>query len=98
MATRLDMDALRYVAQAHGLWLVENAAEALGSTYKGRPVGGLGDAGILSFYANKLITTGEGGMVVTDDDSLAAKLRLYVTTGWIRHGRTGIPRLATTSD
>ena len=71
-----DMDALRDVAQAHGLWLVENAAEALGSTYKGRPVGGLGDAGILSFYANKLITTGEGGMVVTDDDSLAAKLRL----------------------
>ena len=71
-----DMDAITLVARRHGLHVVENAAEALGSTYKGRPVGGLGDVGVFSFYGNKLITTGEGGMVVTDDGALAARLRM----------------------
>jgi perosamine synthetase len=71
-----DMDAIVRVAQKHGLRIVENAAEALGSTYKGRAVGGLGDVGIFSFYGNKLITTGEGGMVVTSDAALAARMRM----------------------
>jgi len=72
----VDMDAMRDIARRHGLVIVENAAEALGATYKGRPVGSLGDVGVFSFFGNKLITTGEGGMVVTDDASLATRMRL----------------------
>jgi perosamine synthetase len=71
-----DMEAFRLLARRHGLAIVENAAEALGSKYKGQPVGGLGDVGVFSFYGNKLITTGEGGMVVTNDSRLASRMRL----------------------
>jgi len=70
-----DMDAINDIARRHRLWVVENAAEALGSTYKGQPVGSLGDVGIFSFYGNKLITTGEGGMVVSNDLALAERMR-----------------------
>jgi perosamine synthetase len=72
-----DMDPLLALARAHGLTVVEDAAEAHGALYKGRPVGSLGTCGTFSFYGNKIITTGEGGMVVTDDAALAARLRLY---------------------
>jgi len=72
----VDMDAINDIARRHHLWVVENAAEALGSTYKGKPVGTLGDVGIFSFYGNKLITSGEGGMVVTNDRVLAERMRL----------------------
>jgi perosamine synthetase len=71
-----DMDALAELAAEHDLVLVEDAAEALGADYRGRPAGGLGLLGILSFYGNKLITTGEGGAVLTDDDRLAERARL----------------------
>lgn len=66
-----DMDAVTAVARAHNLWVVEDAAEAHGATYKGRPAGSLGDVAIFSFMGNKIITTGEGGMVVTNDEALA---------------------------
>lgn len=72
----VDMDPLEEIAEAHGLALVEDAAEAHGATYRGRRVGALGDIATLSFYGNKLMTTGEGGMVLTNDDALAGQARL----------------------
>jgi perosamine synthetase len=70
-----DMDALAELAAEHDLLLVEDAAEALGATYRERPAGSLGKLGVLSFYGNKLITTGEGGAVLTDDPALAERAR-----------------------
>jgi perosamine synthetase len=72
-----DMDALRELADRHGLVLIEDAAEAHGAEYKGRRCGGLGDISCFSFYANKIITTGEGGMILTDDDDWARHARAY---------------------
>jgi perosamine synthetase len=66
-----DMDPLRGLADKHGLLLIEDAAEAHGAEYKGRRAGGLGDAAGFSFYGNKIITTGEGGMVTTDNREIA---------------------------
>ncbi len=71
-----DMDVLRALASRHGLFLIEDAAEAHGALYRGRRVGALADAAAFSFYGNKIISTGEGGMVTTDDDALAARVRL----------------------
>jgi perosamine synthetase len=68
-----DMDPLRALADEHGLTLIEDAAEAHGARYKGRRTGSLGDVAVFSFYGNKIITTGEGGMVVTDDAALAER-------------------------
>jgi perosamine synthetase len=62
-----DMDALIEIADARGLAIIEDAAEAHGAEYKGRRVGGLGKCGVFSFYGNKIITTGEGGMLTTND-------------------------------
>lgn len=62
-----DMDGLIELAVAHGLYLIEDAAEAHGAEYKGRRVGGFGKCGVFSFYGNKVITTGEGGMLTTND-------------------------------
>jgi len=67
----VDMDRLNALAERQGLWVIEDAAEAHGALYKGRPTGSLGDAAAFSFYANKIITTGEGGMLVTDDEQFA---------------------------
>jgi perosamine synthetase len=64
------------IAAHHGLLVIEDAAEAHGAAIDGRRVGGWGQIGAFSFYANKVITTGEGGMLVTDDDALAARCRL----------------------
>jgi perosamine synthetase len=72
----VDMDALRALASRHGLFLLEDAAEAHGALHRGRPAGSLGDIAAFSFYGNKIIATGEGGMVTTDDDALAARVRL----------------------
>jgi perosamine synthetase len=68
------MDPLLDIARRHGLFFVEDAAEAHGAEYKGRRVGRLGDLATFSFYGNKIIATGEGGMVVTDDAALARKM------------------------
>lgn len=70
-----DMDAIRAVAQKHNLWIVEDAACGFGAMFRGRHVGTLGHAGCFSFHPRKAITTGEGGMVTTDDDRLAEKIR-----------------------
>jgi perosamine synthetase len=70
-----DTDTLQAVLAPSDVDLFEDAAEAHGASWRGRPVGGLGRAGAFSFYANKIVTTGEGGMVTTDDDGLAAAAR-----------------------
>jgi perosamine synthetase len=70
-----DMDPVMRIAEEHDLVVVEDAAEAHGALYRGRKAGGIGHLGCFSFYANKIITTGEGGMVVTDDGELAARAR-----------------------
>lgn len=72
----VDMDALLEIAARHGLAVIEDCAESHGATVRGRMTGALGDMGCFSFYANKIITTGEGGMVTTSDDRLAEQLRL----------------------
>lgn len=68
----VDMDPVLAIAKRHGLSVIEDAAEAHGQTYRGRPCGSLGDISTFSFYPNKLVTTGEGGMIVTNDEKLAA--------------------------
>lgn len=67
----VDMDSVLDVAKRYGLKVIEDAAEMQGQTYKGKPCGSFGDISTFSFYPNKHITTGEGGMIVTDDDNLA---------------------------
>jgi perosamine synthetase len=71
----VDMDAVTEIARKHNLYVVEDAAEAHGAQYKGRLVGSLSDAAAFSFYANKIITTGEGGMVTTNNPQLADVVR-----------------------
>lgn len=65
-----EMEALRAVASRHGVAIIEDAAEAIGSEYDGRKSGSFGDAGVFSFHGSKTLTTGEGGMLVTDRDDL----------------------------
>lgn len=72
-----DMDGVNAVASKHGLWVVEDAAEAHGAEVNGRRTGSLGHCATFSFFGNKIVTTGEGGMITTNDDALAAKLRLF---------------------
>jgi len=66
-----DMDPIMEIAKKHKLIVIEDAAEAHGATYKGKLVGAIGDINAFSFYANKIITTGEGGMVTTNNDDMA---------------------------
>ncbi|HEX5038512.1 MAG TPA: DegT/DnrJ/EryC1/StrS family aminotransferase [Candidatus Limnocylindria bacterium] len=70
-----DMDPILAVAEARGLAVVEDAAEAHGARYRGKRVGSIGHIGAFSFYGNKLLTTGEGGMCVTHDAALAERMR-----------------------
>jgi len=72
----VDMDAVLAIAERHGLRIIEDAAEMHGQTYRGTPCGSFGDVSTFSFYANKHVTTGEGGMVLTDDDQIAERCRL----------------------
>ena len=71
-----DMDAIAAIAARHGLFVIEDCAEAHGAMYRGRRVGGLADAGTFSFFGNKIISTGEGGMVTTGAPDLYQKMRL----------------------
>ncbi len=70
-----DMDLIMEMARKRGIKVVEDCAEAHGAKYKGKTVGSIGDVGCFSFYGNKIVTTGEGGMTVTNDADLAAKMR-----------------------
>jgi perosamine synthetase len=72
----VDMDRVAEIAQRHRLLVIEDCAESHGATVRGRMTGSLGDMGCFSFYANKIITTGEGGLVTTSDPQLADRLRL----------------------
>ena len=92
----VDLDPLRALAARHGVAVIEDAAHALGTTYRGRPVGGGSTAAVFSFHPIKAITTGEGGMVTTDDADFAARLRLLRFHGitrdaWKRYGEHGSP-------
>ncbi len=72
----VEMDKVLELAQKYKLMIIEDAAEMHGQTYKGKPCGSFGDISIFSFYPNKHVTTGEGGMVVTDNEALAEKCRM----------------------
>ena len=90
-----DMDAINAVAKGHGLTVIEDSCEALGATYKGRQAGTLGDYGVFAFYPNKQITTGEGGVIITDDDRAANLMRALRNQGrapgdtWLQHTHLG---------
>jgi len=71
-----DMDAIMEIAERYGLYVIEDAAEAHGAEYKGRKVGSFGHVSCFSFYGNKVITTGEGGMCLTNDKELAEKMKI----------------------
>jgi perosamine synthetase len=73
----VDMDPVMDIAGKHGLVVLEDAAEVHGAEYKGKKCGSIGHIAAFSFYANKIITTGEGGMVVTSDSGMADRARLY---------------------
>lgn len=75
MGKPADMDAINAIARRHGLYVIEDAAEAHGAFYKGKPVGGLADLGAFSLYVAHIITTGEGGIVVTNNEEYAEVLR-----------------------
>ena len=79
-----DMDAIMAVAREHGLCVVEDAACAIGATYYGKHCGTVGTVGCFSFHARKVITTGEGGMIATNDDSLAERIQLLRNHGGVR--------------
>ncbi len=90
-----DMDPLRQLADHYDLHLIEDACEALGAEYKGRKAGMLGDCGVFAFYPNKQITTGEGGMIVTDDEEAAMLMMALRNQGrapgdtWLQHTYLG---------
>ena len=86
-----EMDPILAIARRHNLFVVEDAAEAHGARYRGQVVGGLGDVGTFSFFGNKIITTGEGGMVTVHDAAKAALIRTYRGQGMQRDRRYWFP-------
>jgi perosamine synthetase len=90
-----DMEEILAIARKHHLYVIEDACEALGAEYKSRRAGGLADAGVFGFYPNKQITTGEGGVVVTQSERLAATIRSLRNHGrsdsddWYQHAEFG---------
>jgi len=90
-----DFDAINTVAKDHGLTVIEDSCEALGATYKDRAAGRLGDFGVYAFYPNKQMTTGEGGVVITDDVQAADFMRALRNQGraegdtWLQHTHLG---------
>ncbi len=89
------MDAITSVAQSHDLAVIEDACEAIGAEYRGRKAGVFGNAAVFAFYPNKQMTTGEGGIIITDDDEWAALFRSLRNQGrdvfdaWLNHSRLG---------
>jgi len=90
-----NWDKLRELAKHYNLKLIEDSAEAFGAEYRDRKAGSLGDAGVFGFYPNKQITTGEGGMIVTDDETIAKLCKSMRNqgrdegSGWLEHKRLG---------
>jgi len=90
-----DYDQLSEITRRHDLALIEDSCEALGAQYKGRKAGMLGDMGVFAFYPNKQITTGEGGLVVTNDETAAKMMRALRNQGrapgdtWLSHTHLG---------
>jgi len=90
-----DMSSIFRIARKHGLRVIEDACEAIGAEYDGCKVGPLGDAGVFAFYPNKQITTGEGGVIVTQSSQIAALARAQRNQGrthpgeWLEHGELG---------
>jgi len=76
-----DLDTIVQIARAHGLTVIEDACHALGATYRGRPTGSIADMTVFSFHPVKHITTGEGGMVATNNDKFAETLRRFRNHG-----------------
>ena len=81
-----DMDEINAIAARHGIVVIADSAHALGATYKGRPVGSLAAMSIFSFHPVKHIAMGEGGLIATDDDDLADRVRLFRTHGITNDG------------
>jgi perosamine synthetase len=90
-----EWDKLSKIAKKHNLYLIEDSAEAIGSEYKGKSAGSFGDAAIFAFYPNKQITTGEGGVIVTDNEEIAKLSKSMRNQGrgegdtWLQHTRLG---------
>lgn len=90
-----DMDPIREIARKHNLHIIEDACEAIGAEYKGRRAGTLGDVAVFAFYPNKQMTTGEGGMMVTNSEELTSLYRSLRNQGrdlfnaWLAHSRLG---------
>lgn len=90
-----DYDVIRKVAKEHGLRLIEDSCEAIGAQFKGQPAGRLGDYGVFAFYPNKQMTTGEGGVIITDDHEAADFMRALRNQGrapgdtWLQHTHLG---------
>ncbi len=90
-----DMDRILEISKRRGLWVIEDACEAIGAEYRGRKVGSFGDVGTFAFYPNKQITTGEGGAVVSNNPEIASRVRSFrnqgVTVGgsWLAHSDVG---------
>ena len=90
-----DWDALQAIARKYGLKVIEDSCESLGAEYKGRKAGMFGDYGVFAFYPNKQITTGEGAVIVTDDDQAAALMQALRNQGrapgdtWLSHTYLG---------
>jgi perosamine synthetase len=90
-----DLDGMRAIARDHKVAFIEDACEALGSEYKGAKVGTQGDMAVYAFYPNKQITTGEGGMIVTNDDRAATMMQAMRNQGrapgdtWLQHTYLG---------
>ena len=91
----VDVEAILAIARRHKLLVVEDACEAIGATHFGRPAGSFGEAAVFAFYPNKQITTGEGGMIVTENEDLARRMRAlrnqgrHPTDAWHQHSELG---------
>jgi dTDP-4-amino-4,6-dideoxygalactose transaminase len=90
-----DYDSIRSIAEKYGLLIIEDSCEALGAEYKGQKAGTLGDYGVFAFYPNKQMTTGEGAVIVTNDDQAANTMRALRNQGrapgdtWLQHTHLG---------